>query len=80
MFDLVAGIVRWETRVNGYALGLSDRYPPSTLEPSLTAAASASAAWYPDPSGRHAHRFWDGAAWTPTVADDGQIGSDSLDR
>ncbi len=32
MFDFVAGFVRWQTRVTGYALGLSDRYPPFTLE------------------------------------------------
>ena len=31
MFDIVAGFVRWQTRVYGYALGLSDRYPPFTL-------------------------------------------------
>lgn len=36
MFDVVAGFVRWSSRVNGYALGLSDRYPPFTLEASLT--------------------------------------------
>ena len=39
MFDFVAGFVRWEARVNGYALGLSDRYPPFTFEASLTAPA-----------------------------------------
>ncbi len=83
MFDLSAGIVRWQTRVNGYALGLSDRYPPFTFEPSLTAAGLpvgpaglAPAEWYPDPSGRHAYRFWDGAGWTPHVADGGQIAFD----
>ena len=27
------------------------------------------AGWYPDPSGRHSHRWWDGAAWTEHVAD-----------
>jgi len=32
MFDFVAGVVRWQTRVSGYALGLSDQYPPFTLE------------------------------------------------
>jgi len=38
MFDFVTGVIRWQTRVNGYALGLSDRYPPFTFDPSLTAA------------------------------------------
>ena len=42
MFDFVAGVVRWQTRVNGYALGLSDRYPPFSLEaPTDRARASA---------------------------------------
>ena len=88
MFDLSAGIMRWQARVSGYALGLSDRYPPFTFEPSLTAVAGAVSAgsltagalapaeWYPDPSGRHGYRFWDGASWTPHVADNGQIGFD----
>lgn len=39
MWDVVAGYVRWYTRVNAYALGLVDRYPPFTFEPSLTAQA-----------------------------------------
>jgi hypothetical protein len=32
MFDFVAGVVRWQTRVSGYALGLTDCYPPFSLE------------------------------------------------
>jgi hypothetical protein len=27
------------------------------------------AAWNPDPSGRHQHRWWDGRQWTSAVAD-----------
>ena len=42
------------------------------------ARPSSPAAWYPDPSGRHAHRFWNGASWTPHVADDGQVAVDPL--
>lgn len=34
--------------------------------------------WYPDPTGRHQHRYWDGAAWTANVADSGQTSSDPL--
>lgn len=33
--------------------------------------------WYDDPSGRHAQRFWDGAAWTEHVAD--EDGNQSVD-
>jgi hypothetical protein len=39
MFDFVAGFVRWQARVSGYTLGLSDRYPPFSLEPSITLTA-----------------------------------------
>ena len=35
-------------------------------------------AWYPDPTGRHDHRWWDGAEWTAHVADAGAPGSDPL--
>lgn len=29
------------------------------------------AGWYRDPWGAHQTRYWDGAAWTPNVADNG---------
>jgi len=86
MFGVVAGVIRWQTRVNGYALGLTDRYPPFSLEaptrgpePALPSAPLPPAQWYADPTGRHAHRYWDGAQWTPHVADDGRTASDPLD-
>ncbi len=34
--------------------------------------------WYPDPGGRHEHRYWDGAAWTDNVADHGRQSVDPL--
>jgi hypothetical protein len=45
MWDVVTGYIRWYTRVSAYALGLVDRYPPFTLEPSLTASPPAATAW-----------------------------------
>jgi hypothetical protein len=39
MWDVEAGYVRWSTRVNAYALGLIDRYPPFSMSPSLSAGA-----------------------------------------
>jgi uncharacterized protein YxjI len=27
--------------------------------------------WFPDPNGRHQHRYWDGTAWTDHVSDNG---------
>jgi hypothetical protein len=35
--------------------------------------------WFPDPTGRHDHRWWDGLAWTAHVADAGVAGRDPLD-
>ncbi len=35
--------------------------------------------WFPDPTGRHDHRWWDGAAWTGHVADAGIAAEDALD-
>lgn len=32
--------------------------------------------WYPDPFGRHEHRYWDGAQWTDHAASDGRQVSD----
>lgn len=36
------------------------------------------ASWQPDPTGRHQYRWWDGAGWTDSVADNGQSGLDPL--
>src|SRR5687768_8499285 len=33
--------------------------------------------WYPDPSGRHEHRYWDGSRWTEHVASHGRQTTDS---
>ena len=41
MWDLVAGYVRWSTRVTAYAFGLVDRYPPFAFDPSLTTGTGA---------------------------------------
>lgn len=40
------------------------------------AAAATPAGWFPDPTGRHEHRYWDGAQWTATVADAGTTTTD----
>ena len=39
---------------------------------------SSKADWYPDPLGRHQFRYWDGAAWTDSVTDDGKQTTDPL--
>ena len=40
--------------------------------------STAPADWYPDPTGRHQHRYWDGTAWTHHVADNGEASLDPL--
>ena len=40
MWDIEAGYVRWYTRVNAYALGLVDPYPPFSMSPALSAGAT----------------------------------------
>ncbi len=35
-------------------------------------------AWHPDPTGRHEHRYWDGANWTDHVSDRGIQGTDPV--
>ena len=35
--------------------------------------------WHPDPLGRHELRYWDGAAWTDHVSNQGVTGTDPVD-
>lgn len=41
-----------------------------------TNAGAAEAGWYPDPSGRHEQRYYDGKSWTSNVADGGKQSHD----
>ncbi len=38
----------------------------------MTDVQSPEANWYPDPGGRHEHRYWDGTQWTEHVSRAGQ--------
>ncbi len=127
MYDFSAGVVRWQVRVQAYSFGLIDCYPPFSFDPSVGAgpagaaayaappappplpgtpvyqpapapqppapaadwqapepaappapAAAPPPAWYPDPQGRHQIRYWNGAAWTSDVADDGVRSTDPV--
>jgi len=42
----------------------------------LDLPASDAPGWYPDPDGRHHHRYHDGSVWTDHVADDGHSAID----
>lgn len=48
--------------------------PPPASGP--LAAPRTQPGWYPDVSGRHQHRYWDGAAWTSHVSDNGVASHD----
>jgi hypothetical protein len=61
------------------------RYCGRDVEPMpghLAAPASGvSAAWHPDPTGRYAHRYWDGSSWTEHVASaDGTSSTDPVNQ
>jgi len=43
-----------------------------------TGVSGVQAAWYPDPTHRHEMRYWDGMAWTASVADQGQGSTDPI--
>jgi len=43
-----------------------------------TGPGAAAPDWYADPAGRHEYRYWDGAAWTDDVADNGAASVDAL--
>ena len=45
--------------------------PVAPPEPVVPAAAGPELGWYPDPTGRHEVRYWDGGRWTERVADNG---------
>lgn len=41
-------------------------------------ATAPAADWYPDPTGRHESRYWDGAVWTEHVSDSGRTSADPM--
>ena len=43
--------------------------PPAFTEAARPASPRPPAGWYPDPAGRHAHRWWDGRAWSLHLSD-----------
>lgn len=42
--------------------------PVARQAPASRAPAAVAAGWYPDPSGHHASRYWDGTGWTERVS------------
>jgi predicted MFS family arabinose efflux permease len=54
--------------------GVGSAIPPAPGTPVGTPAG-----WHADPAGRHQHRYWNGAAWTEHVADNGESSTDPID-
>ena len=71
---------KWEVRSEDGRLVMVKvgRWATGSKEQAAVEEPAAAAAWYADPSGRHQYRFWDGAGWTPSVANDGQASVDPL--
>jgi hypothetical protein len=70
--------VSWRSPTAAFAKGHMTIEAPGT-EPFAVAALPTGAppgAWHPDPSGRHQLRWWDGAAWTADVCDNGVVTRD----
>lgn len=63
-------------------MGVTTTPPPPPTPPSPGPAApppaNAPAGWFPDPNGRHEHRYFNGQRWTADVADRGQRAVDPL--
>jgi hypothetical protein len=49
---------------------------PSPYVPGPPVSEAPPFGWYPDPSGRHEQRYWDGTRWTEHVSDAGQQSTD----
>jgi hypothetical protein len=48
------------------------------VEDQMSSSTTWAPGWFPDPTGRHDHRWWDGVEWTAHVADAGTAGKDPL--
>jgi Protein of unknown function (DUF2510) len=66
-----ARLRQWRDGISGTSAdpGASTGYETSSAAP---------AQWYPDPSRRHELRYWNGAAWTGDVADQGVTSTDPV--
>lgn len=49
------------------------------VTPSAPAPRTPPPGWYPDPTGRHQLRHWDGRAWSAHVSNNGTTGSDPVE-
>lgn len=54
-----------------------NRFGPDPKAGPAVMAPVTPAGWYPDPTGRHQHRYWDSNRWTSSVSDGGVVSQDS---
>lgn len=78
----LAGLVQAEVPPDAGAQAVGAGHPTWSLDAvpldERAAVAPPGAAWHPDPTGRHPHRWWDGARWTDAVSDGVTTSSDPL--
>lgn len=81
-FALLPGVYFGESNMTGIMgnpvkRALAERV--TALEQALAAQAGTPAQWYPDPTGHHQQRYWDGQGWTDQVSDgEGETGIDPV--
>lgn len=63
----------WAAQVSGQTVIEAEATPYPTTTP-------VPAQWYPDPSGRHELRYWEGSHWTGHVSDQGVTSLDPTDQ
>lgn len=62
--------------VLGFFLGIIGVLIAAVMSPAEPPTANTPGGWWPDPFGRHTHRYYDGTQWTADVADNGEPSKD----
>jgi hypothetical protein len=66
-------------RLQQWLSGFSGTPMSPEVQRGYGSGSSIPAQWYPDPSGRHELRRWNGSAWTDDVLDQGVTSTDPTD-
>ncbi len=85
LLGVIIGLVGLAVGALGSAAGApgaaTSAMPAYGAAPGATGGAAAPASpasWFPDPTGRHELRYWDGQAWTADVSDGGTTAQDPV--
>lgn len=80
-FDFTVGVLRWSTRVSAYRLGLIDKYPPFSMEPSAGPGEQAKLSMGAGSGGplpaTPAEGGAEGGSEAPPVGNDGETGDEA---